>query len=62
MFSRIDERGSDVRKSGSGRPPVLSSGDQAKLKRAVNHKTGQSQRKLAIKFHTSNNSSFQLYQ
>ena len=53
MFSRIDERGSDVRKSGSGRPPVLSSGDQAKLKRAVNHKTGQSQRKLAIKFHTS---------
>ena len=53
FLKRIDERGSDVRKSGSGQPLVLSSGDQAKLKKTVNHKTGQSQRKLAIKFHTS---------
>ena len=49
----IDERGSLNRKTGSGRPHVFSFGDQQKLKKLVNHKTGQSQRKLGIKFNVT---------
>ena len=53
IFTRIDESGSAERKSGSGRPGKLSPSDKIKLKKAVNHKTGQSQRKLAAKFGVS---------
>ena len=50
LMKTLDERGNLDRKTGSGRPMVLNSGDQAQLKRDVNNKTGLSQRKLGKKY------------
>lgn len=53
IMDRIDKRGNNKRKSGSGRPRKMSASQQQKLKRTIDHKTGMSQRKLASKFEVS---------
>ena len=53
LMKTLDERGSLERQNGSGRPLAMSHGDQLKLKKSVNHKTGCSQRKLAVKFNVT---------
>ena len=50
MLETLDSRGSLDRKKGSGRPLILNPTQVKKLKQCVDHKTGQSQRKLGIKF------------
>ena len=53
ILSRFDENGNVDRKSGSGRPKILSKENQKKLLKDVNHKSGVSQRKLASKYGVS---------
>ena len=50
IMKTFDERGSVIRKKGSGRYKALSKKDQTKLIKDVNHKDGVSQRKLANKY------------
>ena len=49
VLDKLENDGNLVRKQGSGRPKKMTQLDLLKLKRTVNHKTGQSQRKLAVK-------------
>ena len=48
LLEKFDKEGNIERKPGSGKSPKLGAGDQKKLKRLVNNKTGVSQNKLAL--------------
>ena len=58
IMARFDKRGTVDHKSGAPKPKKLTKQNQAKLFKEVNHKSGQSQRKLASKYGVSKTTIF----